>query len=330
VRQRIGALASAALAISAALPASAAAATDFGDDCSASSGEPDHTVLQLSRNSGSTLPLTAPGYGIVTSWTVRIAPGFAIQAAPVRLLLLRPTTNSSEFRIVGESADSVAGQLVFTAKTRIVVEAGDRLGLYSSRGSGTPVCNTGVAGDELGFLLGAAAPGSTHMFTSQAGFRVPVSATLEADRDGDGYGDETQDACPQSGLYHEACPRLTLDIASARVRTHSIVLRIRASTEATAHVFGQVGWGFQSPRKPLPPHDKPTRLIVGLRGGTKTVVPGRATVFRVQLPKAVLRRLGRISPKKELKAKLTASASELSGRVENEHLTVHLKGRGSG
>lgn len=319
-----------AMAFSAPLSSNALAATDFGDDCAATGGEPDHTVLQLSRGSGSTLPLTAPSDGIVTSWTVRVAPEFAIQGAPVKLLLLRPTPTPSEFRVVGESADSGAGQPAFTTKTRIAIEAGDRLGLYGLQGSGTPVCNTGGTGDELGFLPGAAALGSTHTFTLQAGFRVPVSATLEADRDGDGYGDETQDACPQSGAYHDACPRLTLNIVRARVRTHSIVLRIRASAEAVVHVFGQVGWGFESSDKPLPGHDKPTRLIVGLRGGTKTVVAGKATVFRVQLPKAVLRRLGRITAREELKARLTASATELSGRIESDPLTVHLKGRNSG
>ena len=36
--------------------------------------------------------------------------------------------------------------------------------------------------------------------------RPNVSAVWESDGDGDGYGDVSQDACPQSALSHDACP----------------------------------------------------------------------------------------------------------------------------
>lgn len=316
-----------AMTLLAILPASAGAAIQFGDDCGATGGEVDQTVLQLSRSSADALPPTAPSDGVIASWTVRIAPGFPIEAEPVRLLVFRATSNPDEFEPVGESADSSAGQLAFTTRTRIAVKAGDRLGLYSAGDSGTPVCANGEAGNAIGFLSGAADVGSTHVFAPRTGFRLPASATLEPDGDGDGYGDETQDGCPQSGAYHGGCPRLALNIVGARVRTRSIVLRIGADLETTARVSGQVGWGFKSPRKPVAGHHKPTRLIVGLRGGTKAIVPGRPTVFRVRLPRPVLRRLDRIGPREELKAKLIAGATELDGRVENAYLTVHLRGR---
>jgi hypothetical protein len=330
VKRLAAALAATSIALVTALVPSAGAATEFGDDCPATAGELGYTVLPLARTSPSSLSLTAPSNGVLTWWTVRIAPGFPIEAEPVRLLVFRATGNSGEFELAGESADSGAGQPAFTTRTRIPVKAGDRLGLYSPGDSGTPVCGGGEAGDELGFLAGAAGPGSNHLFAPRTGFRLPVSARLEPDRDGDGYGDETQDACPQSAAYSGACPRFRLSIVGATVRTRSIVLRVRASAEATVRVLGQVGWGFQSSRKPLPGHDPPTRLIIALRGGTKTVAPGKATRFRVKLPRAVLRRLDRIAPPQELKAKLTASASQLDGVVEKAHLTVHLKGRDAG
>jgi hypothetical protein len=41
-------------------------------------------------------------------------------------------------------------------------------------------------------------------------------------------------------------------------------------------------------------------------------------------------RVGKVTPKEALKAEITASATELSGRTENAHITVRLQGRDSG
>jgi hypothetical protein len=38
---------------------------------------------------------------------------------------------------------------------------------------------------------------------------MDLSAQLEADADGDGYGDETQDECPTDASTHGACPDTT-------------------------------------------------------------------------------------------------------------------------
>ena len=42
--------------------------------------------------------------------------------------------------------------------------------------------------------------------TTLTTFRPNISAVLESDLDADGYGDVTQDACPQSALSQVACP----------------------------------------------------------------------------------------------------------------------------
>jgi len=74
----------------------------------------------------------------------------------------------------------------------------------------------------------------------------------------------------------------------------------------------------------------PSATTPDVSGGTKTVAPRKPTEFRIKLQKPVLRRLGRIAPRGALKAKITASATELSGRTENEHETVRLRGRKGG
>lgn len=315
-------------AVSLSMAPSAIAGTEFGDECLADTAQPDLTLTQLQRASGSGLPLTAPSAGIITSWTVRVAPGFPVQAAPVRLKLLRPALAPNTFRVVGESADASAGIPAFTQVTRIPVQVGDRLGLYTSGGDGTLACSTSVEGDTLGTYKGEALSGLEWAFAPVAKFRLPVSAKIEPDADGDGYGDETQDACPKSADHHAGCPFVQLEIAESWAKRHSILLRIATSTETQVRVTGQVGWGFRPTREPN--KGKPTRLIVGLRGGRKTVAPGKPRAFRVQLTKPVLRRLSRIPPEQSLKAKLAAGAEELTGRIEIKRVTVHLKGRDGG
>ncbi len=313
-----------------ALPAPAMAATEFGDECLADVAEPGITLTQLQRASASGLPLTAPSDGIVTSWTVRLAPGFPVQVAPVRLKLLRPTPAPNTFRVVGESADASAAMPAFTQNARIAVRAGDRLGLHTEGGDGTLACGSADEGDVLGVYKGDTLGGLEYAFPPVAKFRLPVTAKIEPDADGDGYGDESQDYCPKSPERHDGCPIILLEITEFWAKRHSILLRITTSARTDVRVTGQVGWGFKPSPKLKAAGDKPTRLIVGLRGGRKMVAPGQGRVFRVQLPKAVLRRLGRIGPRQSLKAKLVASTEDLAGRIDVKRVTVRLKGRDSG
>lgn len=312
------------------VPSSASAAVEFGDECLANSAEPGVTMTQLQRASDSSLPLTAPSDGVITSWTVRIAPGFPVETAPARLKLLRPAAVPNAFRVVGESADAGAGMPAFTQDTRIAVQAGDRLGLYRAGGEGTLACSTGAEGDTLGTYKGDALNGLEWAYAPVAKFRLPVSAKIEPDADGDGYGDESQDACPKSPDHHGGCPFVKLEIVESWVKRHSILLRIATSAKTEVRVTGQVGWNYKPSPEIKTAGDKPTRLIIALRGGMKTVAPGQARVFRVQLRKAVLRRLGRIGPERSLKAKLVAGTEDLAGRIEIKRVTVHLKGRDSG
>lgn len=308
-----------------AAPSAASATVEFGDECLADATEPGFTLTQLQRASDSSLPLSAPSDGVVTSWTVRIAPGFPVETAPARLKLLRPAAIPNGFRVAGESADAGAGIPAFTQRTRIAVQTGDRLGLYRAGGEGTLVCRSDDEGDTLGTYKGDALSGLEYTFAPVAKFRLPVSAKLEPDADGDGYGDESQDACPRSPDHHDACPFIQLEFTESWVKRRSILLRIATSAKTEVRVTGQVGWGFRPKRDPN--KGKPTRLIVGLRGGRKTVAPDKPRVFRVQLPKPVLRRLNRIELDESLKAKFFASSEELTGRTEVERITVRLKGQ---
>jgi hypothetical protein len=330
VRRSIGALAGIALAISAIAAPSAGAATEIGSNCAANASEPNVTAVQLQEAPGSVLPITAPGAGVLTAWTVRVDPSaFVEESDRLKLVVLRSQTNPSKLENIGESPEEKVVHGTNSFKARMPVLAGDRLGLYGGNSPGTLICTTSAPEDEAGILRAPAPLGSINTFPPVPKVQVPVSATVEPDRDGDGYGDETQDQCPQSATIQVACPPVTLhDHAVAKKR--SILLRVTASSEARVHAYGQVSWGF----KPKPkPHGHPggrTGLVVGLSGGTKNVVPGRATVFKIPFSKPILRRLGRLSPQESLKAMLTLSAKDSVGRVTYSKLTVILKGQSSG
>lgn len=301
----------------------ASAATEVGNQCIANGSASDFTLLQIERAPGSPLPLTAPASGVVTKW--RVNSGLTSVLAE-NLRVFRATGSPNEFQAIADSRSEpiVPGENAFD--TRIPVLAGDRFGAYAASPSGALYCTSANPADVMGAVHFNAAVGTTQPYTPNAEFQVALSAVVEPDADGDGYGDETQDQCPKGAAYQGRCPRVRLGVV-ARARKRSILLRVSASSEAPVHVFGQVGWGFRPKPKTGARRSRPTRLIVGLSGGTKNVAPGRATRFRIPLPKAVIRRLGRLTSNQSLQAKITASATDLAGRVTKRRVTVKLKGQ---
>ena len=100
-----------------------------------------------------------------------------------------------------------------TFDTKISVEAGDRFGVLGSS-IGTLYCNTEDPGDLMGIAEGGIPAGGTATFKEKTGAQAAVSAVIEPDADRDGYGDETQDKCPQSALCRPLARSLLLDAIS--------------------------------------------------------------------------------------------------------------------
>ena len=66
-----------------------------------------------------------------------------------------------------------------------------------------------MRGAQFDFVTDVDVPlGQTTAFTPVTGsdFRVDIAATVEPDRDGDGFGDLTQDQCPTDASRQSACP----------------------------------------------------------------------------------------------------------------------------
>jgi hypothetical protein len=298
----------------------AGAATEVGNDCVAESSAKNLTLVALSRP-GNPFPLAVPRAGVVTRWKLQAEP--AGDLLPQRLLVLRAAGKGSDFLAVDESETELVEAGVNEFATRIPVRAGDRFGL-SGFGE-TYFCGAGTG--LSGLYRGEVSLGETRHFELSEGIGAPVRAIFEPDRDRDGYGDERQDKCPESaGFHRNACSPVKLSI-DVKARRRSILVQVRADMDVSVQVFGQVGWGFKSKRKSKDGRSKPTRLIVGLRGSTKGVAPGKAVSFRIALPKSVMRRLSRITPRESLKAEITALATDAEDALAARRVTVRLKGR---
>lgn len=314
---------------------SASAGTEVGTDCAAEIASVGTTLVPLTRSSQSPWPIAVPAAGVVTEWSV-FWTSESLAPVPQKLKVVRPTAGPNEFQVVAESPVEGVLKGRNSFGMRIPVQAGDRFGLYGPDGH-TLFCDEAGAGETMGFAFDDLAPGSMTTFTPQAdGEQVPVIAVVEPDGDGDGYGDETQDLCPQSPNVHNACPQLppkiTLD-AFPIVLKRSVLVLVSASSEASVHVFGQTSWklrpkGDARASKTRKPGDhKSTGVIVGLNGGTQTVKPGEVARFNVKLPKSVKRRLSRIPPSESLKGTITARTTDLAGRVTDRVINIRLKGQ---
>ncbi len=129
------------------------------------------------------------GYGVITSWSFQ-------GSGTGKLIVMRPVTAPDQFIFVGKSqAETLNNTMVVTYPTQIPVQPGDVIGMRMDTLGSTCFVN-GAVGDATRYdnTAGDPADGSPQTLGSTlSGFRIAVAATLEADCDHDGLGDETQD-----------------------------------------------------------------------------------------------------------------------------------------
>jgi hypothetical protein len=320
MRKRIGLMVGAVACVVSLLgAASAAAATEVGSDCAAANGSPGATFVQLTKAPGSPLPIEAPA-GVVTKWKVNSAVGTPVSQ---QLVILRPTGKPNEFLTVAESASVTIANGSNAFETRISVQAGDRMGAApGSPGGPVPAglyCATANPADSMGALTGDPAIGSINTFPPNAGYQAAISAIVEPDADGDGFGDETQDKCPRSAaLQLISCPLVTLG-GVGKPKKDSAQILISASSQAPVTVVGSV----KIPKK----GKKGKARQVTIQGGTQSVSPGAVIPFNLAYPPALKRALTALPPSKSLPLLVTMTATDLAGQTSASQLTLKLKGQ---
>lgn len=145
-----------------------------------------------------------PSDGVVTVWRIKRGAGdaFAVETA---LRVIRGTTGA------GTSAEVTlpAGAGTYEFPTRLPVAAGDQIGV-DLRGLPTdfPVTIarvTGVNDDVYNEWTTPLTDGASAPPQARPRRELLINADVEADADRDGFGDETQDACPTIPTTQRAC-----------------------------------------------------------------------------------------------------------------------------
>jgi hypothetical protein len=306
----IGAVATAAIAVSLSSAGSASAATEFGDACFANDLAEQSVTLYEVFAPENPLPVTAPAAGVITKWRVNVIP--APVSIPQTLKVLHPVGPGS-VQIVGEATQNVNGG-GSTAETRIPVQAGDRLALFGSA-EGLLNCELPAESAVIGGFLGPGGSVGATVSTIEepAAVRVPVTGFLEPDADKDGFGDETQDKCPQSAAFQVACPVVTVQADTGKVGRGSVTVLVTTSTSAPVQVNGTVKLGKGK---------KAT-----LKAPVQTVAVGQLAKFTLKFGGKLKKKLKELKPSKKLTLKITASATNPIGQVTTDLLNAKLKGQ---
>jgi hypothetical protein len=311
------------LAAGVSLNASAAsAATEVGNVCPANLVSANATMIQLG-NVSSSLPIAVPTAGVATKWKVE-----SLQTnKPQVLKVLRPTGNKHEFRAVAESTEQtvLSGQNVFD--TRVPVEPGDQFGLYGANPSGALYCNAAVGAkpmDVAGSIpINFRSTDAPTVFGEFNSIRVAVAAIVEPDADGDGFGDETQDKCPQSAAFQVECAKIGLDLFAVAGRSSATLLVI-TDHEAPVTVTATAKAGKSSKRRAL----KGRGLT--LKGGTQTVTPGKIAKFKLPFSSKLKSALRALPHGKSLKLTITATATNVAGQSSGYTTFLKLRRNAAG
>jgi hypothetical protein len=301
-----------------ALAASAsAAAVQIGNQCEATVLGASFTAAQIGGKPGG-LPVAAPSSGVITSWQVN-GPATA-KEEPEYLKLLPPTGNPNEYRVVSESpAGLITHQGPNAFPARIPIQAGDHLGVFGV--AGVYYCATGNGNDVMGAIGKDATIGSANVYGTNPNFQAAVSATVEPDADNDGYGDETEDKCPQSAQYFEIpCPPLTLSFFSVAQRSAALVY-------VSAGVPSQITVSAKVPGAPKRKRAGSSAAIK-LKPVTHLANPGQITKYKLKFTGPLKAALANLPSNKSLALKVKASGANLAGVVKSEERTLRLKGQG--
>jgi len=187
-----------AIALGGASPANAA--QTIGQTFGSSGGVPCPAGTYI-QTASTGVSYAAPTDGVITSWSAWTGTG-GTYFSPLKFKVAR-LSGGANFTVVGEDSLRTLSTPGESFAVRIPVRQGDVIGFYSVDGGTCPPEYAGFAG---GYLAGDPAPGTNAAFTGTSGRQHSISAVLEPDADGDGFGDETQDGCPSDPAAQGACP----------------------------------------------------------------------------------------------------------------------------
>lgn len=246
------------LAVAFAFAGSANAATIFGNPLTYASPADDTTDLSYvaAFNADGSDDAGSPIAGVITSVRVRSTGDAGTETVTLQRRIGPWDTGVGTFLKLADvpvnvAADPTSAGHITQVQARVPVNAGDVLGLEHPAGNdGVKLFEipTTVLSDTCAYYPGVGQPvGLTWQFSLPGcgKWLVLEQATVEPDADHDGYGDETQDLCPNDAAIHTACPTpadlsiaaLKSKVKAKRSATRSFMIKNTGQKPAGATTF---------------------------------------------------------------------------------------------
>lgn len=286
-----------------------AASSNFGNGCIATNINAGVTYVLTAGDPANPLPATAPLTGVITEVAISLPPEASSGPYPQKVKVVRPAATPGQYTFVAESASLPTGPGAGPFEVRLPVKAGDLLGLGGA--AGALICSPQSAGNVLASYTGDVPVGTTAAPAGGGpGASIPLVATVEPDVDKDGFGDETQDLCPQSAAIQSACPKVKLDTFAVG-QNGSILALVSASSPAKVKVTGVAQVDGKN---------------VKLTSKPKKVKPGQLGRFTLRLPADLKAALAKLPASRFITVKITATAPQVIGKKAKDTATVRLQG----
>lgn len=274
-------------------------------------------VVNIQTATASQPSYAVPAAGVITSFS------HISEASPdstLQLVVVRPT--GPDYLVVGVStAKTLASAAMNTFPERIPVQAGDLLGV---EGTGTalgamapaPGGNTVSATASLAFTGGMLL---SSLMAPASPLVLDISAVVEPDADGDGYGDETQDLCPTDkttqGTCNTAGPKLTLTAATTQKTKASFSFSAVSDEASSATVDGTLTYYVKT-------NGKKKKKTIKLAPVTQSLLAGVSSKFSFTLSskaKSALKKSGK------LKVALSIVSTDVKGNKSTNTLSLTIK-----
>jgi hypothetical protein len=278
-----------------AMAGTASAATQVGQKCQVGySGQP--TMIQASVTSGESY--TVASSGILTSWGVDTT----IFGSSSMLAAVFGTESGGIWTVHRATPfQLVVGNRINAFSTRMPVVAGEVLGMVSYN-SNNLMCGVLPIGDSIASSGASTYAGESFMPNAMPQFRVGVWGIVEPDVDGDGFGDDTQDKCPQSAAFQNACPVLAINQQLAAVKG-AISGTATASVDSLLTARASVK---------VPKLGSKKAATVTFSSKPTAFKAGQFTKFKLRLPARVKSALAGMKKSKKLKVTVTLSGNGIA------------------
>jgi hypothetical protein len=327
------------VALPLALPASSQAAVTFGSslvgaapgssDLGCGGGEAECTSALEVVQGG---PLArSPIEGVVVRWRLRTN---AAQGGSVRLRILRDLGgNNWFFERSGPHVGVPAAVAAHVFPSRVRIAAGEYIGL-DRPATLTEVFRTSATGAVTNLFQPPPLDGETASHGGDSGRELLINADVEPDADRDGFGDETQDACPTDAATQGPCvssvgtqgtpvvldrrdPRLRLAIKRVQdIDKLSVSARMDENGTLAASGFVQAAKVRRLPR---------ASRALRLRRVRRAARARRRVKLRLKMPRKSVRRVKRAMRRGQVAvATVTVTATDRAGNAKKVRRRIRL------